>query len=89
MPLGHCKPDRFRQVCTQVLTVCSYLRQQHSFTRLQITKELFQDLVDECRIFPKFVEFILDFHWKIRQGEIGPPALRFRRDLDHGFGANV
>ena len=75
-----------------LLTRCSYIRQKNSRTRLQMTKDNFQVLVSECHIFPQFAEYLIDFKWKKKETEIGPPRIRFHPFLDHdgntcpGFG---
>lgn len=38
-----------------------YLRQKHSFSRLQITKEAFELLLKTCRVFPRFNEYVIGF----------------------------
>jgi hypothetical protein len=70
-----------------------YLRQRHSNSRLQITKELFEQLLRACHVFPRFNEYIIGFGLKNSDSEVGPPPLKFRplctshNDHYHGFGA--
>lgn len=44
-----------------------------------MTQELFETLISEFDIFPRFREFILLFGAKHAENEIGPPQMRFRR----------
>jgi hypothetical protein len=67
----------------------SYIRQRNSFTRLRITKPVFQDLVEGCAIFPRFNEYVLDYRWKKRESEVGPPPIRFRLLSDDGYGKSA
>ena len=61
-----------------LLNNLSYLRQDDSFSRLNITKETFKTLVYECGIFAEFAEYVVDFRWKMKESEVGPPPIRFR-----------
>jgi hypothetical protein len=69
-----------------------YVRQRHSYSRLQITKDLFEQLLRGCRVFPRFNEYLIGFGVKHSNTEVGPPPLRFRalstsrNDRSHGFG---
>ena len=55
-----------------------YLRQKHSFSRLQITKEAFELLLKTCRVFPRFNEYVIGFGKKSSEVEVGPPPFRYR-----------
>jgi hypothetical protein len=72
-----------------------YLRQRHSYSRLQITKELFEQLLRACHVFPRFNEYLIGFGLKTSDSEVGPPPLKFRplctsHNISyHGFGACV
>lgn len=59
--------------------IYSLIRQRHSFSRLSITRDLFDGLMFHFRIFPRFLEFVLLFGAKQGEKEIGPPHMRFRR----------
>jgi hypothetical protein len=69
-----------------------YVRQRHSYSRLQITKELFEQLLRGCHVFPRFNEYLIGFGVKHSNTEVGPPPLRFRalstsrNDSSRGFG---
>lgn len=71
-----------------------YLRQRHSYSRLQITRELFEQLLKSCHVFPRFNEYLIGFGLKNSESEVGPPALKFRPLCEsysnnyHGFGAS-
>ncbi|MCJ1263928.1 hypothetical protein MMC22_003798 [Lobaria immixta] len=56
----------------------NFIRQRHSHSRLCITRKLFEVLMSEFHIFPRFREFVLLFGSKRRENEIGPPRMRFR-----------
>ncbi|XPT00658.1 hypothetical protein M3J09_009809 [Ascochyta lentis] len=55
-----------------------YLRQRHSYSRLQITKEDFERLLASCHVFPRFGEYVIGFGSKTSELEVGPPPLKFR-----------
>lgn len=40
-------------------------------------------MVEECGIFPHLREFLVDFKWKMRETEVGPPRIKFRPALPH------
>ena len=61
-----------------VAHVFSFIRQRHSYARLQITRELFDTLMFQFSIFPRFREFVLLFGAKHGENEIMPPQMRFR-----------
>ncbi|KAL8900753.1 MAG: hypothetical protein Q9192_000912 [Flavoplaca navasiana] len=52
--------------------------------RLSITRGLFDDLLRQFEIFPRFREFVLLFGAKHGENEIGPPHMRFRRLVPFG-----
>ena len=70
-----------------------YLRQRHSYSQLQITKPLFEQLREACHVYPRFNEYLVGFGAKTSDSEIGPPPLKFsplrtsRNGRYHGFGA--
>lgn len=55
-----------------------YLRQRHSYSRIQITKQLFEQLLKSCNVFPRFNEYLIGFGNKGSDSEVGPPPLKFR-----------
>ena len=57
----------------------SFIQQKHSYSRLLITRELFEALMSEFVIFPRFREFVLLFGAKQSENEVGHPQLRCRR----------
>ena len=61
------------------MTRISFLHQRHSYSRLNLTAAMFNALMTEFRIFPRFKEFILLFGSKRGDHEIAVPQLRFRR----------
>jgi hypothetical protein len=74
----------------------SVVRQRNSYSRLSITRELFEFLLLKCRILPRFKEFVLCFGIKSGENEVGPPQLRFRPlslqpdgEGMEGFGASL
>lgn len=72
-----------------------YLRQRHSNSHLQITKEDFERLLASCHVFPRFNEYVIGFCSKTSELEVGPPPLKFRPictspgKLYRGFGMFV
>lgn len=72
----------FPFACIQIMPAynpCSLIDQVHSYSRLQITRDLFETLMDTFRIFPRFKEFVLLFGAKRFENEVGPPQMRFRK----------
>lgn len=65
----------------------SFIEQRHSYSRLLVTRDLFEALISEFKVFPRFREFVLLFGAKHGESEIGPPQLRFRRIVDSAGGA--
>ena len=57
----------------------SFIRQRHSYSRLLLTRDLFETLMSKFDIFPRFREFIILFGAKHAENEIGPPQMCFRR----------
>ena len=70
-----------------VLIASSFVHQRHSLSRLNLTHRLFDALLSELRIFPRFKDFILLFGSKREDYEIGVPQLRFRRRFERIFGS--
>ena len=57
----------------------SFVQQRHSYSRLLLSRELFEALMSQFVIFPRFKEFVLLFGLKHGENDIGPPQLRFRK----------
>ena len=57
----------------------SFIHQRHSHSRLLVTRELFETLMSELHVLPRFKEFVLLFGAKFGENELEPPQLRFRR----------
>ena len=57
----------------------SFIRQRHSYSRLLVTRELFEKMMSVFHVLPRFREFVLLFGAKHGENETGPPPLRFRR----------
>ncbi|KAF2635941.1 hypothetical protein P280DRAFT_167845 [Massarina eburnea CBS 473.64] len=55
-----------------------YIRQRHSFSRLQITKDLFEKLLRSCHVFPRFNEYVIGLGSKNSDSEVTPPPLKYR-----------
>ena len=69
-----------RKVQTEISNVkISFIRQRHSYSRLQINRRLFETLLSNFGVFPRFKEFALLFGWKHEETEVGHPQLRFRK----------
>ncbi|KAK4941155.1 hypothetical protein LTR10_018828 [Elasticomyces elasticus] len=79
--------DRPDQVQRFVKDRIFLIRQKNSYSRLSITRSLFESLVLECNIFPQFIEFVLCFGAKHFESEIGPPHLLFRPLVVGGAGS--
>ena len=43
---------------------------------------MFDDIVSEFDVLPRFREFVMLFGSKSRENEIGPPQMRFRKLVD-------
>jgi len=56
----------------------SLIRQRHSYSRLLLTRQLFDTLMANFKIVPRFKEFVLLFGARIAENEIGPPSFRSR-----------
>ncbi|KAF2848959.1 hypothetical protein T440DRAFT_519540 [Plenodomus tracheiphilus IPT5] len=59
-----------------------YIRQAHSYRRLQVTKDVFNVLLHECQVFPQFRDFLPDFKFKTKEKEVAPPRIKFRPGND-------
>ncbi|KAJ4294472.1 hypothetical protein N0V90_008163 [Kalmusia sp. IMI 367209] len=62
-----------------------YLRQRHSYSRLQITQDVFEQLLKICHAFPRFNEYMIGFGVKTGEVEVGPPPLKYKLALDTGL----
>ena len=62
-----------------LISMSSFIRQRHSHSRLLVTRELFETLMSEFHVLPRFREFVLLFGAKHGENELEPPLLRFRR----------
>ena len=62
----------------------SFIQQRHSYSRLLISRDLFETLMSEFVILPRFREFVLLFGAKHGENEIGPPQLRSRWLVEGG-----
>ena len=67
--------------CDHGLTSNSFLRQRHSYSRLHVAREVFEALMSEFDILPRFKEFVSLFGLRHDENEIGPPQMRFRRRM--------
>ncbi|KAI8934246.1 hypothetical protein NX059_008991 [Plenodomus lindquistii] len=76
---------RFVQLTSHAFRVF-YIRQENSFSQLQVTKNIFNGLMNECQVFPQFRDFLLDFKWKTKECEIAPPRIKFRPDFNYTNG---
>ncbi|MCJ1394648.1 hypothetical protein MMC18_007528 [Xylographa bjoerkii] len=65
----------FREICDPAGL---HEAQWHSYSRLRLTPELFEALMLDFNIFPRFREFVLLFGGKTGENEIAPPQMRFR-----------
>ena len=61
----------------------SFIRQRHSYSRLQINRKLFETLFLKFELFSRFKEFALLFGWKHEETEVGHPQLRFPTLISH------
>ncbi|CAI6338061.1 unnamed protein product [Periconia digitata] len=55
-----------------------YIRQRNSFSRLQITKEVFEELLSSCHVFPRLKEYVIGLGSKSSDSEVTPLPLKFR-----------
>jgi hypothetical protein len=46
---------------------------------------MYETLLKECMVFEKLSEYVIDFRWKPRECEIGPPPIKFTLD-EYGYG---
>lgn len=58
------------------------IRQKHSYARLYITKELFDQLLINYSVFSRIWDFLLPFSFKIRESDLVNAPFRFRQ-LEH------
>ncbi|KAF9738813.1 hypothetical protein PMIN06_004535 [Paraphaeosphaeria minitans] len=74
------EPSKLRSFTKQTKTEFRvfYIRQRNSYSRLQITKELFEELLRCCHVFPRFNEYVIGFGARDSETEVGPPPLTFR-----------
>lgn len=81
---------RHTQHCFRVF----YVRQKTSFSRLQVTKNIFEELLGSCHVYPRFKEYVIGLGWKSSDSEVTPLHLKFRplcasQDQGYyGFGTN-
>ncbi|PKY07200.1 hypothetical protein P168DRAFT_90161 [Aspergillus campestris IBT 28561] len=61
--------------CAQIYTI----RHQRSWTTLNISHKLFQELLEKHRVFHHFWRSILTFGWRFEENEYGFPAFRAKR----------
>lgn len=55
-----------------------FISQVNSWAELRINEELFRTVMQECNVFPKFLDFVLSFGAKSGETEVGPPPMRYR-----------
>jgi hypothetical protein len=55
------------------------IRQKHSYARLYITRELFDQLLSAYSVFSRIWDFVLPFSFKIKESDIGHAPFRFRQ----------
>lgn len=55
-----------------------YLRQTSSFSRLLVTKTIYEALISCCHVFPRFNEYLIAFCRRNSDPEIGPAPLKYR-----------
>ncbi|TVY81366.1 Serine/threonine-protein kinase dkf-1 [Lachnellula suecica] len=53
--------------------------QRHSYSRLYISREIFEQLLDKYAIFDRIWDFVLPFSFKTRESDIGHAPFRFRQ----------
>ncbi|KAK0111784.1 hypothetical protein ONS96_001053 [Cadophora gregata f. sp. sojae] len=58
------------------------IRQKHSYSRLYITRDLFDQLLHSYSVFQRFWDFIIPFSFKTRESDISHAPFRFRQ-LEH------
>jgi hypothetical protein len=56
-----------------------YIRQKHSYARLYISRELFDQLISVYSVFSRIWDFVLPFSFKTRESDIGHAPFRFRQ----------
>ncbi|KAF8849199.1 hypothetical protein BDZ45DRAFT_243908 [Acephala macrosclerotiorum] len=55
------------------------IHQKNSYSRLYITRELFERLINVYLVFDRIWDFVLPFSFKTRESDIGHAPLRFRQ----------
>ncbi|KAF4635972.1 hypothetical protein G7Y89_g2100 [Cudoniella acicularis] len=55
-----------------------YIRQKNSYSRLNISRTLFEQLVSEYSVFSRFWDFLLPFSFKTRESDLSNAPFRFR-----------
>ncbi|KAG0646847.1 3-phosphoinositide-dependent kinase 2, partial [Hyphodiscus hymeniophilus] len=56
-----------------------YIRQKNSYSKLYITRILFEELLQAYSIFPRIWDFMLPFSFKTYESDIGHAPFKFRR----------
>ncbi|MCJ1242727.1 hypothetical protein MMC14_010736 [Varicellaria rhodocarpa] len=79
--------SRIVQASKRRFRVC-FVCQRHSYSRLQVTRDLFETLMYELSILPRFKEFVLLFGAKSGDNEIGPPHMMYRRLMTDSNGVD-
>lgn len=51
---------------------------KHSYSRLYITRELFETFIRAYSIFPSIWQFVVPFHFQVR-GDVGHTPFKFRQ----------
>ncbi|PVH74785.1 hypothetical protein DL98DRAFT_19703 [Cadophora sp. DSE1049] len=72
--------DELREAATlsdQYQIFC--IRQKHSYSRLYITRALFDQLIHCYSVFQRFWDFIIPFSFKTRESDISHAPFRFRQ----------
>ncbi|KAH7094612.1 hypothetical protein FB567DRAFT_600226 [Paraphoma chrysanthemicola] len=86
----------FRVLCAKslirselsILILTSYIRQRNSYSRLQITKDEYLTLTRECNALPQLTNYLVNFEFKTRETEVGPPRITFRPEFYRGMSAD-
>jgi len=56
-----------------------WIRQKNSYSRLYITRELFEQLLRAYSVFSRIWDFVLPFGFKTEESDIGHAPYRFRQ----------
>ena len=56
-----------------------YIRQKHSYARLYITRETFDELIKAYSVFTRIWDFLLPFSFKTQESDLGNAPFRFRQ----------